>query len=63
MIHGVRDILVIFGCVVFLGALMGSIASIVGVSSSDATGPVVAAALAGFGLGLAVTALFPGTRR
>lgn len=58
-----RDVLIVLGCVVFVGALMGSIASIAGVSNTDATGPIGGAALAGAGLGLVLTLLLPSKRR
>jgi len=62
-VNGLRDTLVIFGCVVFIGALLASVAGLLGLTSGDATNAVVAGGVAGFGLGLALTALIPGSRR
>ncbi len=61
--NGLRDTLVIFGCVVFIGALLASVAGLLGLTSGDATNAVVAGGVAGFGLGLALTALILGSRR
>ncbi len=60
---GLRDISVIAGCGVFLAALIGSVVSLLGRSSGDATNSVVFGLVAGLGLGFALTSLLPGQRR
>lgn len=52
-----RDVSAIFGSTAFGGLTAASIASFMGMTSGDATTPVLLAAGAGFGLGFLLTAL------